>query len=522
MLSLNELIQKYLDDQRELSSDELDALIAGLRAEPARAVELREQLLVDDLLAQKLTLDRRNFRAQVEQRIADFERAEDEIDRQVAELHSLASAPVAVASGSSGMSTGLKAALALSLVAMVAGFFTLPQFLRRQPHFVAKVIQVGGPVATVRAEQKTSLAAEESLFTGQQIESPVGGSLALEYADRTELRLGSDTLVTLDEQPGTRAKWVHIERGELWAEVAPQTGGAMQFVTPHAVATVLGTQLHLTVSAVDTLLKVEEGKVRLERVKAADSIDVAAHESGLATFDSLDLRTVTWPSSTDRLAFVFDPFAHRVPQTRNPLTGNWLSAPLKPVGSAVVNELDGGYELSGGYFPAPDEGADIVRVSRDFQEFTLEIAFAPSPRQQRGPARIVGLESHDGATCFSLSQVGDELVFELATDSANSRAPMRIPLPGASKTGEPVQLTLSYRDGHLTAYRSARAIASRDDWHGSLATWQEGPLLIGADRRGLNAWQGSIESLAIYHRWLDSAEVARNVQNYQILSGRLP
>jgi hypothetical protein len=518
---LNDLIQRFLDEQRELSSDELDALIAGLRAEPARAVELREQLLVDDLVAQKLALDRRNFLAQVEQRLADFEQAENEIDQQVAELHSLASAPVEPASGSSGMSTWLKAALALSLAAMVAGFFILTQFLRRQPHVVARVIQVGGPVATVRAEQKTSLSAEESLYAGQQIESPVGGSLALAYADQTGLRLGSDTLVTLDEQPGTSAKRVHISRGELWADVAPQTGGAMQFITPHAVATVLGTQLHLMVSNVDTLLKVEEGKVRLDHVNAADSIDVAAHESGLATPDSLDLRTVEWPSSTDGLAFVFDPFAHRIPQTRNPLTGNWLSAPLEPVGSAMVNELDNRYELSGGYFPAPDEGADIVRVSRDFQEFTLDIAFAPSP-EQRGLARIAGLESNDGATCFSLSQEGDELVFELDTGSPNSFAPLRVPLSAAAKTGEAVHLTICYRDGQLTAYRSGRAIASRDEWHGSLAAWQEGPLLIGADSRGQNAWRGSVESLALYHRCLDSAEVARNVQNYQILSGRSP
>jgi hypothetical protein len=520
-LPLNELIQRFLDDQRELSPEELDALITGLRAEPPRAVELREQLLVDDLVAQKLTLDRRNFLAQVEQRIADFEQAESEIDQQVAELHSLASAPVLPA-GSSGMSAWLKGALALSLIAAIAGFFIWPQFRPERAHVVAKVIQVGGPVATVRSEERTSLATDQSLYAGQQIESPPGGSLSLAYADQTELRIGEGTLVTLDEDPGTGAKRVHLARGELWADVARQTGGPMQFITPHAIATVLGTQLRLTVSGGDTLLKVDEGKVRLDHLGNAEPIDVAAHESGLATPESLDLRTVVWPSVTEGLAFVFDPFAHRIPQTRNPITGNWLSAPLEVVGSAVVNNLTDEYELSGGHFLAPREGEDIVKVSRESREFALEIVFSPSPAVRPGPARIVGLEADDGSNCFALSQEDDGFVWELRTGSTPPPAPLRFGLNWPKNLPDLIHLTISYRDGRLAIFQNARLIATRDDWHGSLAKWQEGPLAIGADSRGQSAWQGSIESLAIYHRWLDSEEVERNVQYYRILSGRMP
>jgi ferric-dicitrate binding protein FerR (iron transport regulator) len=529
---LNELIQRFLDDRRELSSDELDALIAGLRAEPARAVELREQLLVDDLVAQKLTLDRRNFLAQVEQRIADFEQAESEIDQQVAELHSLASAPVTPAAGPSAASNWLKAALGLALVALVAGFFVLPRFLPQRAHVVAKVIQVGGPVATVRAEERTSLAADQSLYAGQQIESPPGGWLSLEYPDQTKLRIAEGTLVTLDEEPGTGAKRVHLARGELWADVTRQSGGPMQFLTPHAIATVLGTQLRLTVSGDDTLLFVEEGKVRLGHRGNAEPIDVAASESGLATSDSLDLQTVEWPAATEGLAFVFDPFVHRIPQTRNPISGNWLSSPLEVVGSVAVNELNDMYELSGGHFLAPREGEDIVQVSRESREFALELVFSPSPAGQSGRARIVGIESDDGSHCFELSQVNDGqanegqasdgFVWELRTDAGPPPAPLRFGLDRPGNSPGMIHLTISYREGNLAIFQNSRLIASRDDWHGSLANWQLGPLVIGADSRGHQTWQGSIESLAIYHRWLDSDEVARNVQNYRILSGRVP
>src|SRR5689334_20257228 len=70
MSDIDQLFQRYVEDRSSLSVRELDELIAALRADPDFAVAVREQLLVDDLLAQKFTIDRRNFVAQVEQRIA--------------------------------------------------------------------------------------------------------------------------------------------------------------------------------------------------------------------------------------------------------------------------------------------------------------------------------------------------------------------------------------------------------------------------------------------------------------------
>src|SRR5438067_1463700 len=92
MSDLNTLIHRYLEDRSCLDPVELNKLIAGLKADPELAASLREQLLLDDLLAQKLALDRRNFLAQVEQRITDFQRGEESLTQQVADLRSLAAA----------------------------------------------------------------------------------------------------------------------------------------------------------------------------------------------------------------------------------------------------------------------------------------------------------------------------------------------------------------------------------------------------------------------------------------------
>ncbi|MCU0876942.1 MAG: hypothetical protein MUF06_04020, partial [Pirellulaceae bacterium] len=92
MSHLDELTHRYLEDQLGLSPEDMDQLIDGLRADPARAMRLRDQMVVDCLIAQKLSLDRQNFPAQVAQRIADFQESEQAIDSQVLELRELAAA----------------------------------------------------------------------------------------------------------------------------------------------------------------------------------------------------------------------------------------------------------------------------------------------------------------------------------------------------------------------------------------------------------------------------------------------
>src|SRR4029079_12976930 len=92
MYDIDLLVPRYLEARDSLTTREFDALIAALRADPQLAARLRDQLLLDDLLAQKLALDRRNFVAQVEQRIADLNRGQTELSRQTADLRSIATA----------------------------------------------------------------------------------------------------------------------------------------------------------------------------------------------------------------------------------------------------------------------------------------------------------------------------------------------------------------------------------------------------------------------------------------------
>ena len=120
-MSLDSLLQRYVDDRDALTPEELDELIAGLRADPERAVALREQLQVDDLLSQKLAIDRRKFLAQVGQRIADYERGQDEMDAQVADVRAIAESSIHAAEDARRMAAAGAHALLVGEALVKAG-----------------------------------------------------------------------------------------------------------------------------------------------------------------------------------------------------------------------------------------------------------------------------------------------------------------------------------------------------------------------------------------------------------------
>src|SRR5262249_46511131 len=143
MSNLELLMQRYLEDCASLSPLELDELITGLHADPELAVTLRDQLLLDDLLAQKLTLDRRNFVAQVEQRIADMQRGQEELQEQVADLRSLAAAEKTQSAAARGW-RWLHLALVLSVLVLVGIAGVTAWMLKPHPPAIATITSVDG------------------------------------------------------------------------------------------------------------------------------------------------------------------------------------------------------------------------------------------------------------------------------------------------------------------------------------------------------------------------------------------
>src|SRR5436190_7218971 len=278
MSDIDSLIHRYLEDRASLAARELDELIAALRADPELASSLREQLLLDDLLAQKLTLDRRNFVAQVEQRIADVKRGHEELSQQTADVRSLAAAERANGARAAANWRWSKYILAISTLMIVGLTIYAARLFAPHPPAIAKVTALEGDVKKIEQDGESTVAElDGALESGEQIVVPQGGSITLTYQDGTELRVKGDSAVTFGaDEPGA-AKQIRIARGEVVATVKPQPAGPMRFTTPHAVAVAPVSILRLVVSD-ETVLDVSEGKVQLNRLADNRTLLVTASE----------------------------------------------------------------------------------------------------------------------------------------------------------------------------------------------------------------------------------------------------
>lgn len=121
-------------------------------------------------------------------------------------------------------------------------------------------------------------------------------SALLRFRDGTLITLGGEAEMSFSDGG---QKSLSLTRGMLSAEVKPQPAGRPMLVrTPSAEAEVVGTAFALSARAEDTVLKVDEGLVRLRRLADGSEIDVPAKSSAVASLDTntpLDAATTPAP-----------------------------------------------------------------------------------------------------------------------------------------------------------------------------------------------------------------------------------
>lgn len=508
MKPVEDLISRFVEDPGAATPEELDALIDALEQEPAMVVRLREQLMLDDLLAQKLTVDRRYFMAQVEQRIADYERGQQEIDGHVSDLRALAEAEIE-RPARRGPPLWMNLLMVAAAVALVAGVFLAPNLLS-QGRAVARVEAIEGEAQTVVGQSVHPLAVGEVLKTHQHVTVAEGGSVTIVYADKTRVELAGGTNLVVGGDPLTGAKALTVTQGELFADVAKQIAGPMRFNTPHAVATVLGTQLRITVEAQATRLDVTEGLVEFASKDGSATVRVAANETGEVRDNAmLPTRLLEWPDNRDSVVFLFEG-SDKLTLARNPSSGNFRDTPLEEVAGASL-AANVHLQLSGGQFVTEDGGNEVTQLCQRTSQFSLETIL--TPERTRIGGSIVALAFANGRGNFELAQENDRLVFRLQTDGTMGKTET-LNLGEISADAQ-THVVVTYRGGSLCGYIDGKQVARRDDVHGGLGNWQEGRLAIGGDSVGGHRWRGQVAGVAVYDRAIEADEVARNVRNYR-------
>jgi len=258
------LIQRYLDCQ--LTRDELEAFQQRLREDAA----LREHL-----------------RYIAEQAVAFGDLSRCETDTPVCSPKK---------PDRSVWFTTLALAASIAVLATSAWLF-----FASKPDTVLTLVESTGTVAW---SDGTVIASGETLPAGTLETVGEASSALLRFDDGSLITLHGDAELSFSSE---HKKVLSLTRGTLSAAVQPQPAGRPMLIrTPSAVAEVVGTAFDLSTRSEDTLLKVNEGLVKLKRLADGSEIDVPAHRSALASLDTgtaLDAASTPEPLTAWRFDF---------------------------------------------------------------------------------------------------------------------------------------------------------------------------------------------------------------------------
>jgi hypothetical protein len=133
-------------------------------------------------------------------------------------------------------------------------------------------------VAEIRGEatwapRATPVKEGDVLRPGESVRTGSDGYLKCAYGDGTVVEFGENSTFGLIEGATASAKAVLLEKGSLSANVRRQPAGElMTFRTPHALATVMGTILRLSVTPESSELSVQTGVVEFAAVGGRETV----------------------------------------------------------------------------------------------------------------------------------------------------------------------------------------------------------------------------------------------------------
>lgn len=492
------LLHRFVEDRDGLSEQEYAQLTEVVKSSPELAVQLRDQLMIDEALSQRLAIDRRQFDAQVQQRIADHLRGEDELNQQADELRSLALARLDRAAAEPASWSTLLAWGSALILLLAIGTAVWSWRNSQQAALLAEVTEVQGQVVIHRFPKNNDEYARTglSLQQGDQLNVADDARIALTWPDGTRVQLGGGTKIGLPET--TAGKRVAIVLGNAAANVASQPPGRpMIFETPHAQAIVRGTELYLHVQDDDTRLHVVEGKVELLELQTRDVQLVAGSQSATASSGSkVVLDAIRWPTSQQGLVYLFA--ASQRPVLAR--SGSLLRPThLTPRDEGAAFNAQRELELSGGWF----EDAAAEEVAARIQAagaMSLEIVFAPDPAQDDQTQTIFAFHDN-GAAVWSLCQSGQRLLLQ-----TTGNEPLEMGL--LPELGKLSHLAITCDRGHIAASLDGQKLTEATF---APALPVKASRLVVGGRDADSRWHGRIAGLAIYDRRLDHEEIGRNV-----------
>ena len=232
----------------------------------------------------------------------------------------------------------LKIAALLLISGVIAGFFMNQK--ASENAVIASMGEVGEGVLVLRNGNTLKLSEFEDVEDGDKIITASKGASLSYLNETTTIFLKENSEVVFKLVKG--AKIILLNKGDIICDVDKQPlDKPMKILTPHAEATVLGTQFLLTANADNSKLHVTEGSVNFRDKKSNETFEAKAgwtarisKESGIKSFKyTLDKKLIAIKSFTLINADTNEPF----PQF-DPIPPNALIK-LSDLGTANINML---------------------------------------------------------------------------------------------------------------------------------------------------------------------------------------
>jgi len=517
---VDELIERYLDDRDSLSDEELAVLVQAVGASEELACELKNQMLIEELIAQRISVDRSNFLAQMKQRVDDLQYGEEDLDRQVAELRDLATAQyqqwtTAARPKASRARRWMAAAAALCLLLLAMG--GVGYVVAQSWNNLGQIEVAEGSVSRIRDGVTEPVNAYDSVLRGDRLRTFSDGHVKIRFRDGSLVDVAADSLVEFQDAAAGGGKRLLMEHGEMAADIAAQPRDERMVIgTLVAEATVLGTKLSMTSQDDATRLDVFEGTVELVRKSDQARATIGAQQFAVIPSDDFRPQRLSWPSDERGLVFLASG-DYRPNLVTDPVTGETRPCRVTAQYQAKVNH-DFAMQLADGSFLAEPETSETVRVAcQESGELTLEAIVQTAAVKQPGPRRIIAMSSGPDDYQFHLSQVDDRLVFGLKSAIADQPSKLREVTLYQFTDDAPHHVAVTYRDGQTICYVDGEGQPESSKIAGAFRDWAPQQLALGDDAEGGLDWAGTLEGVAIYNRFMSRNEALRNSEYYHTL-----
>ncbi len=226
----------------------------------------------------------------------------------------------------------------------------------------------------------------------------------------------------------------------------------------------------------------------------------------------LEIEPLNWPVDATGLVFLWQ--TDKSPNlVLDPESGEWRTCALTARGRATLNHRHA-MLLRGGAFIA-DEALDqrLLKQAKASNQLTIEATVTPDLADQRGPARILTFSTNHSSRNFTLGQEGRNLVLRLRTPQTGDNALNPQATLCMLAIGEPNHLIVTYKPGRLVCYRNGEKVLDSDAIKGGFDNWVPHRLLTGDEECGGRVWQGVVEGIAIYNRFMEAEEARLNAQH---------